>query len=86
VERVIASGRSGVLEVWQDLRTDGTEDGANSIVITMHGAESVAAFLAFMAADRVLATLENSSIAEYQAPPPRSPPYRTDTHQQRPPT
>jgi hypothetical protein len=65
--RAVAAGRTGVLEVWQDLRTDGIEEGANNIVLTMHGAESVLPFIALASRDPTLSTLADCSITEHGA-------------------
>jgi hypothetical protein len=63
VALVLAAGRTGVLEVWHDIRTDGIEAGGNNLVLTMHGAECVVPFMEFVTDNPLLSSLEGLSIS-----------------------
>lgn len=60
--RMLTSGRSDVMEIWHDIRTDGMDRGENSIVMTVYGPRLVPGFLDFAAEASSLAAIEVSSL------------------------
>jgi hypothetical protein len=68
VLRSIASGHSGVLSIWQDLRTDGIEAGSNEVTLSIHGRECVQPFVRFAGAEPNLSVLEWKSVQALAEP------------------
>jgi hypothetical protein len=62
VSRSIASRRSGVLSIWQDLRTDAIEAGSNEVTLCIHGRGCVKPFVHFIRSDPNLSMLEWKSV------------------------
>jgi len=62
VARTLASGRTEVMEIWQDIRTDGMDRGENTVVVTIHGPRSAPGFIEFVRQGRPLAAVEVRSL------------------------
>lgn len=61
--RALGSNHPAVMEIWQDIRTDGIVEGENRVVITLFSAESAPGFLEFVRHAPPLAALELCSLA-----------------------
>ena len=61
--RALGSNHPAVMEIWQDIRTDGIVEGENRVVLTLFSAESVPDFLEFVRHAPPLAALELCSLA-----------------------
>jgi hypothetical protein len=61
--RALGSNHKTVMEIWQDIRTDGIVEGENRVVITLFSGESAPGFLEFVRHAPPLAALELCSLA-----------------------
>jgi hypothetical protein len=68
VQRVLRSGRQGVLTVSHNLRTDGYEPGDNEIILGFYGQDSLGDFLDTLDQVPVLRTLKGLSVSPILSP------------------
>ncbi len=66
-KRALSSGCAAVLSIWQDLRTDGIDDGENRMVMTVQGSNCAADFIRFVRDEPLCSSLETVAIREQAA-------------------
>jgi hypothetical protein len=59
------SRRSGILTLWQALRTDGIDRGDNELTLTVYGEQCIPSFLRFAENDVVLSSLDGRTATQW---------------------